>query len=141
MNFRIKNFLLLVLSSSFFILVGCDKEPQDRIGKINSMYKGTIDYDRAQQNLRYKEPYIINDDFQIRPSASVANAFSQINSDKTRSFSYGSPSDSSKLVIGDVDCQNYRSRFFGGDWNDVEPGKMGGTIAYTVCHLPASEFW
>jgi hypothetical protein len=143
MNIRIKYFLLLALSSSCVVLVGCEKqdgkvtnkspsEPLDRIGQINSRYQGSIDYARAQQNLRYGEPYIINDKIQIS-SGVLVKEFARINSDKTRSFG-------SQSLLQHVDCQNYSLKIGDSDWEDAEAGLMSGQMAYTVCHLPASEY-
>lgn len=140
------NSIALTLFSLFSLLclASCGKEngidtPKDRVSVINERLKGSINYDQAQLNLRNREPYIINEDYQINISPMV-KGFSEINSDGTRSFTIGSPSDPNKFIMEDVDCKNYRLRIKPNDWFDAEAGKMSGRIAYVVCHLPSSQF-
>jgi hypothetical protein len=131
--------LLLFCLFSFLCLASCGKESGNRVSAIDERSKGSIDYAQAQLNLRNREPYIINEGYQINASAMV-NGFSEIKSDGTRSFTIGSPSDPNVFFMEDVDCKNYRLRIKPNDWFDAEAGKMTGRIAYVVCHLPSSQF-
>jgi RNA polymerase subunit RPABC4/transcription elongation factor Spt4 len=114
----------------------------DRIGAINNRYSGTIDYARAQNNLRNREPYNINDRYQINPSAMV-EGFSSFDhgNQNIRSFTYNDSENPSLFIIEEVDCKNYKLRITyptEKEWFDAEAGKLGGLLAYSVCHLPSA---
>ena len=137
MNIFFKYLIFLFFSTSLLLLVGCGKK--DRVSAINDKLGGSIDYAQAQTNLRNNEPYIIDEKYQVNTSPLV-KGFSNINSDETRSFTLGSPSDPNQFIMEDVDCKNYRLRIKPEDWFDAEAGKLSGRIAYVVCHLPSSQY-
>jgi hypothetical protein len=58
-----------------------------------------------------------------------------------RSFTYNDSENPSLFIIEEVDCKNYKLRITyptKKEWFDAEAGKLGGLLAYSVCHLPSA---